>query len=294
MADEPLNRDDMLVRDALMTLARDVESLDLSQPEDVRASGGAARRRRMLWTTLATAAVVLAVAALGFLNLGRPEALEPVPAGTSTAPVPTSATPSPSVTATSTPTRRATKRPRPTPTAPATPTPSPTPTAVVVAPPEPEPQPSVTAPPAPVVPPECGAVRGDVVAGDATAAALATARRLMDLAVACDARGLTELATRDDTVLDHSGGPVTDAFALPGSEARYRALTLVLAMPSEQNEFGTEWPRTPRTDAEWQRLVDLGLLDERSLETAKAEGTYPGYRVLIAGDGTWLVMVNGD
>ena len=86
--------DDALVRRAMATLRRDVESAPMPDPRFVRARGSQLRRRRAIVWTAAAAAAAVVVGAVGFAELGRDQAGPVMPATrTTTTPLPTTTTP---------------------------------------------------------------------------------------------------------------------------------------------------------------------------------------------------------
>lgn len=69
--------DDAVVRGALATLRRDVETLELADVRFVKARGSARRRRTVLTATAAAAAAVLVLGYVGFSGVGRTASLQP-------------------------------------------------------------------------------------------------------------------------------------------------------------------------------------------------------------------------
>jgi hypothetical protein len=194
---------------------------------------------------------------------------------------PTPGTPTPSATATSSATDAATFTDEATTTAPpATSTDSPTAGGETVEP--------------------CGALTGTVDTAGVPDATAATAERLMAAALACDGAELVRMATADQTELSFGIITPEEAFAIPAAseeENRYRLLsTLLTFAPRVDDEFGFHrWPAEPETDADWQALVDAGVISASVRDTMREFGEgYIGYRVVIAADGRWTAFLSGD
>jgi hypothetical protein len=77
-----------------------------------------------------------------------------------------------------------------------------------------------------------------------------------------------------------------------------RQLATILTLPPTRNESGSyAWPTAydeSPTDADWQALVDAGLLTQEQVDQMKAAGSYLGYRTAITADGDWQFFVAGD
>lgn len=57
------------------------------------------------------------------------------------------------------------------------------------------------------------------------------------------------------------------------------------------------WPSAfadDATDADWQAVIDAGLVTEGEAERMRAGEGYTGYRVGITADGEWVFFVAGD
>lgn len=275
--------DEAFLRGALLSLRADVDAEPLPQPAFVRARGDATRRRRVLGLTAGVAAAVVIVGALGFRGLADDRAgPPPLPAD----PTPTLATNAPTTTSSPTPTATPTPTPTPTATRSATSTPSASPPAVVA----PTPTPTGRAFECPVP------ARSADTSGVPDAAA-ATARLLMSGAVACDEDALVSRFTADDTRMSFGAGSVSDHMSLPDNVDRYRNLATVLSLPpgAEGAEGYVQWPQTPETDAEWQSLVDAGLITQENVAQMKEYGGYTGWRVvMVAATGQVTAYIAGD
>ncbi len=148
--------------------------------------------------------------------------------------------------------------------------------------------------------PPCNAVVGEVntdVAG-ITAEQAATARQLMDLALACDQDALVGRAVTDETTLSFGDPQPEEVFVIPPTDDdRYRVLTRLLTVSPELDpELGiVRWPAEPESDADWQALVAAGILSRSDMELIQdsPEG-YLGWRLGISPDGTWSFFVGGD
>jgi len=269
--------DDDLIRSALMTLRDDVDTVPLPEPAFVRARYGATprRNRTLLWIASVAAAAV-AIAAIAFSQLGRPDAAPVVPAGPDT----TASAP------TTQPTQPTDE-----------PTPEPTTEAPTTEPTEPTTGPTEGAS-APIEP--CGAIPGTLNIEGVSEDAAARAMQLMDAALACDSVTLIDLAKADNTELSFGAVSPEDAFAIPaGDEAenRYRLLSTLLTLPPQvDEEFGFyRWPAEPDSDADWQALVDAGVItaEDRDLMEQGGNG-YIGYRVVIDAAGQWSAFIGGE
>ncbi|MFC7490560.1 MULTISPECIES: hypothetical protein [unclassified Knoellia] len=191
-------------------------------------------------------------------------------------PTPTPTTPSvtPTVTATPSATRTA--------------TPSETPTRTTAAP--------TTKPPAPE--PSCSAARaGATRTTGMSAAAAAKARKIHSAAKACDARTLIALAQADSTGL--AGERAPSAIFTSSTPQNFVALATLLAMEPTETFDGTIQPkvfseRYAQDEAEWDKVVASGLLTRSAADRMRTnDGGYTGYRVGIAGDGTWTFFTTG-
>jgi hypothetical protein len=77
------------------------------------------------------------------------------------------------------------------------------------------------------------------------------------------------------------------------------ALATLLTLPPTATFDGTIQPRVfsekyAQTEAEWDKVVAAGLLTRSAAEKMRTnDGGYTGYRVGIAGDGTWTFFTTG-
>lgn len=263
--------DDERIRAAMTTLRDDVDRVVLSDPAEIRSRYAPRTRRRTLGWLLAAAAAIIAAAGIAFSQLGNPWAAETpelVPGGTTT-----TATDSPTE-ATTEPTQGPSTEPAQEPT-------------------DSAPEPGATIPP-------CDAVVGEVntdVAG-ITAEQVATAEQLMELALACDQDALVDRVIADETNLSFGNPQPQDVFVIPpDDDDRYGLLTRLLTVPPQLDaESGiVQWPTTPQSDADWQALVDAGILSQSDMELIRDNPDgYLGWRLGIAADGTWYYFVGGD
>lgn len=261
--------DDERVRSALLSLRTDVLAAQLPEPAVIRNRyASRSRRRRIAWS-MAAAVAAVAAAGIAFAQLGNPWASDQLSPGENgpsiTEPVPeadSGAAGSPTGDATDEPTGG---------------------------------QPSTGA----TVPP-CNAVVGEVNTDidGITAEQVATAERLMALALACDRGALANLATADETTLSFGAVVPEDVFVIPpNDDDRYGLLTRLLMVPPQLDPDSdiVRWPVEPETDADWQALVDAGILSQDDMELIREDPSgYVGYRVGIAADGTWNYFVGGD
>ncbi|MFW5470309.1 hypothetical protein ACOCJ4_09720 [Knoellia sp. CPCC 206435] len=236
---------------------------------------------------LGSAAVpmLVAVLALGACSDDEPTAAPATSPSTSDT---ASATPSPTPT---------TETPNPTHTPTVTETPSATPSAT------PTVRPSATrtssaSPSASRTTAACAAGRAG--AADTTGmapAAAATAKKLLSAAKKCDAATLVAMAKADGTGLAGDRAPATVFSA--GTPQNFVALATLLTMVPTETFDGTIQPRVfseqyAETDAEWDAVVSAGLVTRASAERMRQQdGGYTGYRVGIAGDGTWTFFTTG-
>lgn len=267
--------DDELIRSALLTLRDDVATAPMPEPAFVRARYGAPpRRNRTLAWVAAVAAAAVAVAAIAFSQLGRPEAAPVVPAQTDTN--------------TSAPTTQGTQEPTEQPTQEPTDAPST------------EPSDAPSDPPSEGAIEPCGALPGTLNIEGVTEDAAATAMQLHDAALACDRTTLINLAQANRTELSFGGISAEDAFAIPArdeAENRYRLLSALLTLPPQVDaEFGFHrWPAEPRSDADWQALIDAGIITAQDRDQMEQGGNgYIGYRVVIDPSGAWTAFIAGD
>lgn len=192
----------------------------------------------------------------------------------------TSPSPTPTVTATAsaTPTATSTATPTKTSTAPTGPTATPTPTRTRGT--------------------SCAASKaGSVNTKGMAAPAAAQAKKVHAAAKACDARTLIALATADATGL--AGEKAPSAIFTSSTPQNYVALATLLTMEPTETFDGTIQPkvfseRYAHDDAEWAKVVSAGLLTKASATRMRQDdGGYTGYRVGIAGDGTWTFFTTG-
>lgn len=157
------------------------------------------------------------------------------------------------------------------------------------------------------VEPPCDAPAGTVpqvltvVEGEADGPAVQKAQQLLDLAAACDTEGLAELATAERTMLSLGALPADVAFAGAEGEERVHAMAVVLSrlVPDvqEDGEGATyvQWPGSADgLDETAATLVRHGLYSEDEVASMGDFGAYTGWRVVVAGDGTWTFMGAGE
>ncbi|MFE7504950.1 hypothetical protein [Promicromonospora sp. NPDC057488] len=127
-------------------------------------------------------------------------------------------------------------------------------------------------------------------------AAGATAKAIVDAALACDQDRLVELATEYPTELLVPAQPAEQVFALPEDESlHYLTLVGLLAGTEEADQGGGTfvWPRVATeefrdSDEAWQEVVDAGVLTPGDADAQRAEGLgYTGLRIAIDSDGNW-------
>jgi hypothetical protein len=129
-------------------------------------------------------------------------------------------------------------------------------------------------------------------------------QRIFAAAVACDYDTLEEIALErgEGFTFTYGGGGSAAAhwreLEESGAEEPMRQLATILTLPSTRNESGSyAWPTAydeSPTDADWQALVDAGLLTQEQVDQMKAAGSYLGYRTAITADGDWQFFVAGD
>ena len=77
------------------------------------------------------------------------------------------------------------------------------------------------------------------------------------------------------------------------------ALATLLTLPPTETFDGTIQPRVfseryAQDDAEWNKVVSAGLVTRAAATKMRQDdGGYTGYRVGIAGDGTWTFFTTG-
>lgn len=128
-------------------------------------------------------------------------------------------------------------------------------------------------------------------------AAGATAKAIVDAALACDQDRLVELATEYPTELMIPAQPAEDVFALPEDDSLHY-LTLVGLLTgtvgADQGDGTFVWPRVATdefsdSDEAWQEVVDAGVLSPGDADTQRADETfgYTGLRIAIDDAGNW-------
>lgn len=165
------------------------------------------------------------------------------------------------------------------------------------------PTPSKTTPPAATATPtvtqaSCAASRaGAVNTKGMTAAAASKAKKIMTAAKACDAKTLITLAKADTTGL--AGDKAPSAIFTSSTPQNFVALATLLTLEPTETFDGTIQPkvfseRYAQDDAEWNKVVAAGLLTKAAATKMRQDdGGYTGYRVGIAGDGTWTFFTSG-
>ncbi|MBK5268869.1 MAG: hypothetical protein JJE47_15730 [Acidimicrobiia bacterium] len=130
-------------------------------------------------------------------------------------------------------------------------------------------------------------------------AVVETWQELRNLAAACEWEQLSDIAEQDQTSISF-GGPIrlVKLWVLEsasGSDSGTELLD-VTSLPPARTTDGWVWPAVSSTnaDADWQVLLDAGLLTEKEVADMKDFGGYLGFRVGIADDGTWLFGIAGD
>lgn len=132
-----------------------------------------------------------------------------------------------------------------------------------------------------------------------------TASVLLDSALQCDSETFVTLATQDQTRLTFGNATPEEFFALPEDTSRdpmvYETVARLLAdTPAAYLEEGDiwVWPSVAAgatADEDWDALVTSGLYTQEEMEALRGEDMgYLGWRLGIAPDGTWLMMVAGD
>lgn len=130
-----------------------------------------------------------------------------------------------------------------------------------------------------------------------SAAAAAKAKKVLTAAKACDAATLIALATADMTGL--AGEKTPAATFTSKAPQNYVALATLLTMAPTETFDGTIQPRVfseryAQDDAEWNKVVAAGLITTSGAAQMRTnDGGYTGYRVGIAGDGTWTFFTSG-
>ena len=126
-----------------------------------------------------------------------------------------------------------------------------------------------------------------------------TWEELRDLAATCEWEQLSDLAEQDQTSLSF-GGQIRLAKlwvldAASGFDTGKSLIDVTSVAPARTTD-GWIWPAVASTnaDADWQVLLDAGVLTEQEVAAMKEFGGYIGYRVGIADDGTWLFGIAGD
>jgi len=129
------------------------------------------------------------------------------------------------------------------------------------------------------------------------AAAAATAKKLHAAAKACDAATIVAMAKADTTGL--AGDQAPSSIFTARTPQNFVALATLLALPPTATFDGTIQPRVfseqyAQTDAEWDTVIAAGLVTRAAATKMRQEdGGYTGYRVGIAGDGTWTFFTTG-
>lgn len=222
--------------------------------------------------------MLLATLALGACSDDEPDtsASGSTSPSTSQTPSPTPSMTTPSVTPSATPTPSVT----PTPTVTRTTTPVATPT------------------PTRTQPTSCPASRaGAANTAGMSAASAAKAKKILAAAKACDAATLIALAKADATGLAGEKAPA--AIFTKGTPQNFVALATLLTMEPTETFDGTIQPkvfseRYAQVDAEWNKVVAAGLLTKAAATKMRQDdGGYTGYRVGLAGDGTWTFFTSG-
>ena len=209
-----------------------------------------------MWSPAAAAAAV-AIGAIAFSQLGSPQAvLDPAGTQTETVRTPEATTTEPNTTA------------------------------------------PTDLPPGTVVEP-CGAVVGEVALEGVSEEAGAKALTIMDAALSCSGDALIHVASTDQTMLSLGGTQPQEAFAIPNTVEqinRYELLTTLFTLTPEVDQSGAvyQWPAAPQTDADWQRLIDAGLITAQDRDSMIDYGGYIGYRIVIDASGTWTAFLAGD
>ena len=126
-----------------------------------------------------------------------------------------------------------------------------------------------------------------------------TWQQLRNLAATCEWEQLSDIAEQDQTSISF-GGQIRLAKlwvldAASGFDSGQSLLNVTSLAPARTTD-GWIWPAVAGTDADadWQVLLDAGLLTEQEVADMKEFGGYIGYRVGIADDGTWLFGIAGD
>ncbi len=126
-----------------------------------------------------------------------------------------------------------------------------------------------------------------------------TWEQLRSLAQACEWEQLSDIAEQDQTNLSF-GGPIRLArlWILDGTNGldTKRSFLDVTSLAPARTTDGWVWPAVSWTnaDADWQVLVNAGVLTDAEVVNMKEFGGYIGLRVGIADDGTWLFSIAGD
>lgn len=241
---------------------------------------GSVLSARVVGGTRVAVPMLLAAVALSACSDDQPTASPTTSTGTSQSPTgtpsATSPTPSatPSVTVTTTPSVTPTPTSSPSKT---TTAPIPTPTSTQV---------------------DCSASRaGSANVTGMSAAAAAKAKKVLAAAKACDASALIALAKADSTGL--AGEKPATAVFTAGTPQNFVALATLLTMEPTETFDGTIQPkvfseRYAEDDAEWNKVIAAGLVTRAGASTMRTtDGGYTGYRVGIAGDGTWTFFTSG-
>ena len=233
-------------------------------------------------TIRVAAPILVAVLALGACSDDEPTAAPSRSAAPSASP---SETPTPSETPSATPTVTTT----PSASASVTSTPTASPTATATRAPSATPSPTRASCPA--------SKSGAPNTSGMTSAAIATARKLHAAAKACDAATLVAMAKADTTGL--AGDQAPAAIFTARTPQNFVALATLLTLPPTETFDGTIQPRVfseqfAQTDAEWDVVVSAGLVTRAAATKMRQDdGGYTGYRVGIAGDGTWTFFTTG-
>lgn len=128
-------------------------------------------------------------------------------------------------------------------------------------------------------------------------AAAAKAKKVLAAAKACDAATLISIAKADMTGL--AGDKAPAATFTSKAPQNFVALATLLTMAPTETFDGTIQPRVfseryAQDDAEWNKVVAAGLITKAGASQMRTnDGGYTGYRVGIAGDGTWTFFTSG-
>jgi hypothetical protein len=131
----------------------------------------------------------------------------------------------------------------------------------------------------------------------------ATRVRIIELALACDYKGLQELADPNEFTfsygVERSPAHFWRMLERQGEPVMAELVTLLNLRPNRSPRFELYgWPRAVRARAtarDWQVVVDAGLVTQRQADDARKFNLgYLDRRTFITFDGRWTAFVAGD